>query len=180
MKKKFKSLFSLNPTSITTALIILVIILSITGIPLLDLMELKSLDLRFTSRGIKKPTPEIVLAVLDEKSVDKEGRWPWPRSKVAKLVDKLSQDGTKVIGFDIFFSEPDQNTSLNLLRQLDDDGVRVEGQVDDQAPQVQDEPLVEVVGRDVDPHRQRPVEALVPLGQLAAGPGDDLGVELAR
>ena len=33
----------------------------------------------------------------------------------AKLVDKLSKDGAKVVSFDIFFSEPDQNTSLELI-----------------------------------------------------------------
>jgi len=35
--------------------------------------------------------------MVDEKSLDTEGRWPWPRAKLARLVDALSRDGAKVI-----------------------------------------------------------------------------------
>src|SRR5690554_608944 len=34
-------------------------------------------------------------------------RWPWPRSKIARLIDILSRAEAKVIGFDIGFLEPD-------------------------------------------------------------------------
>ena len=44
-----------------------------------------------------------------KKSLDQEGRWPWPRSTIAMLVDRLSKDGAKVIGFDIGFLEPEEN-----------------------------------------------------------------------
>ena len=118
MKQFFKSFVSLNPISITTGIIILVLVLFVIGIPIFELVELKSYDIRFTSRGVEKPSPEVVLAVIDEKSLDTEGRWPWPRSKMAKLVDALSQDGAKVIGFDIFFTEPDESSQLKLVNQL--------------------------------------------------------------
>ncbi len=65
-----------------------------------------------------QPSPAVVLALIDEKSLDIEGRWPWPRSKLAALVDNLSQDGAKVIGFDVGFLEPDENSQLGLLNQL--------------------------------------------------------------
>jgi adenylate cyclase len=87
------------------------------------MVELRTFDLRFLSRGIEKPSPEVVLAVMDEKSLDKEGRWPWPRSKIARLVDILSQEGAKVIGLDIGFFEPDENTNL---RFLDEFGQKIE------------------------------------------------------
>ena len=66
-----------------------------------------------------KPHDAVVLAVIDEKSLNKEGRWPWPRSKIAKLIDYLSDDGAKVIGFDIGFLEPDKNTNLKLIDQFE-------------------------------------------------------------
>ena len=66
-----------------------------------------------------KPHDAVVLAVIDEKSLNKEGRWPWPRSKIAKLIDYLSDDGAKVIGFDIGFLEPDENTNLKLIDQFE-------------------------------------------------------------
>ena len=118
MKQFFKSFVSLNPTSIITGIIIVVLALFLIGIPIFELMELKSYDIRFTSRGVEKPSPAVVLAVIDEKSLDTEGRWPWPRSKMAKLIDALSQDGAKVIGFDIFFTEPDKSSQLQLVDQL--------------------------------------------------------------
>jgi adenylate cyclase len=70
-------------------------------------------------RGHKKPSSAVVMAVIDEKSLDKEGRWPWPRSKIADLIDTLNKDGAKVIGFDIGFLEPDENSNLKLFHQFE-------------------------------------------------------------
>jgi len=41
------------------------------------------------------------MALIDEKSLATKGRWPLPRSKIAALVDSLSQDKARVIGLDI-------------------------------------------------------------------------------
>jgi adenylate cyclase len=105
-----KPLFSINPASLTLGTILLVVGLWSFGVPIFDLIELKTYDLRFLSRGHLQASPAVVMAVIDEKSLDAEGRWPWPRSKIAALVDILSQDGARVIGFDIAFSEPDETT----------------------------------------------------------------------
>ena len=78
-------------------------------IPFLNRIELDTIDLRFKCRGELKPNSNIVLAVIDEKSIAKEGKWIWPRSKIANLITKLSQAGVKVIAFDIGFLEPDEN-----------------------------------------------------------------------
>lgn len=118
MRFPFKSLFSLNPTSLTFCSILLVIALFLSGTPILDLIELKTYDLRFLSRGQLPPSPSVVMAVIDEKSLNTEGRWPWPRSKLAALVDILSHDEAKVIGFDIGFLEPDENSQLELISQF--------------------------------------------------------------
>ncbi|MGD8878307.1 MAG: CHASE2 domain-containing protein, partial [Syntrophobacterales bacterium] len=82
------------------------------------MIELKTYDLRFLSRGQIEPTPVVVMALIDEKSLDTEGRWPWPRSKIASLVDILSEDEAKVIGFDIGFLEPDENSQLEFIDQF--------------------------------------------------------------
>ncbi len=102
----------------------------ITGIPFLDFMELKTIDLRFASRGELSPLSEVVLAVVDEKSIAGEGKWMWPRSKLAELVTKLSKAGAKVIAFDIGFLEPDRNSEKfieiieNIKKKLLYSGVR--------------------------------------------------------
>src|SRR4030095_8945601 len=110
MRFFLKSLFSIHPTFLTLSTILVVIILFLSGVSILDLIELKTYDLRILSRGSLRPSPEVVLATIDEKSIETEGRWPWPRSKFAALVDLLSRDGARVIGFDIGFLDPDENT----------------------------------------------------------------------
>ena len=109
MRFFLKSLFSIHPTFLTLSTILVVIILFLSGVSILDLIELKTYDLRILSRGPLRPSPEVVLAMIDERSIETEGRWPWPRSKFAALVDLLSRDGARVIGFDIGFLEPDEN-----------------------------------------------------------------------
>jgi signal transduction histidine kinase/CHASE2 domain-containing sensor protein len=58
--------------------------------------------IQHTSRS---PASEILIVAIDEKSLDELGRWPWSRSVHARLVDKLSVAGARVIGLDILFSE---------------------------------------------------------------------------
>ncbi|MGD8688168.1 MAG: CHASE2 domain-containing protein, partial [Syntrophobacterales bacterium] len=118
MRFSFKSLFSINPFSLTFLSILLVVVLFRVGAPILTMIELKTYDLRFLSRGQIEPTPVVVMALIDEKSLDTEGRWPWPRSKIASLVDILSEDEAKVIGFDIGFLEPDENSQLEFIDQF--------------------------------------------------------------
>ena len=119
MIKKLKYFITVNPFSLTFYSILMLLVLIMTGIPILELIELKTYDLRFLMRGQKKPANAVVMAVIDERSLDKEGRWPWPRSKIADLIDKLNKDGAKVIGFDIGFLEPDENSTLKLINQLE-------------------------------------------------------------
>lgn len=68
----------------------------------------------------KNPQPNDAVAIIDidDKSLKTEGRWPWPRSKVADLVDKLHEQGVAVIAFDVFFSEQENNIAESVLDKL--------------------------------------------------------------
>jgi adenylate cyclase len=59
---------------------------------------------------------------LDEASLARLGQWPWPRTRVAELVDKLREAGTAAIVFDVLFAEPDRTSPALLLQDqgLDD------------------------------------------------------------
>lgn len=115
MKLPLRSLVTINPLSVTLVTIVAVIALVIADVPMLDLIELQTYDLRFLSRGPRRPSSAVVLVTIDEKSLETEGRWPWPRSKLAAVVDRVSADGAKVIAFDIGFPEPDENSGLAVL-----------------------------------------------------------------
>lgn len=66
-------------------------------------------------RGIETP---IAIIDIDDQSLQAEGHWPWPRHKLAQLVDALHQEGAAVIAFDILFAEPEINIALTLTNQL--------------------------------------------------------------
>ncbi len=115
MFKKLKS-----PSLIITLLILCAGIYASSSnsvIPFLDIIELKTIDLRFRARGEKVPGSSVVLAVIDEKSLKAEGKWIWPRKKIADLVTRLSDAGARVIAFDIVFSESD-NKGTAILQDV--------------------------------------------------------------
>ncbi len=118
MNERLKNIFSVSPLKITLFVIFIALIMFFIDVPFLRFMELKALDLRMVSRGKLPAGGETVIAVIDEKSLGELGRWPWPRSTIARLVDELKGYGAKAVGFDIVFSEPDQNYSLSAIVDL--------------------------------------------------------------
>jgi adenylate cyclase len=125
-----------GPATVTMATIALVLLLFAFGGPLLHPIELRTYDFRVRIRGASEPLREVVVAAIDEKSLDAEGRWPWPRSKIAALVDALSEGGARVIAFDVAFAESDPSTDVAVVRE-------VERKV--QALGIQDERLTEFI-----------------------------------
>src|SRR5918994_3858322 len=55
---------------------------------------------------------------IDEASLRQFGQWPWPRDRLATLVDKLSEMGASAIAFDILFAEPDRLSPRNVVRDV--------------------------------------------------------------
>ncbi|MGZ3596081.1 MAG: CHASE2 domain-containing protein, partial [Syntrophales bacterium] len=118
MNERMTKIFSVSPLKITILVIFLALIMFFIDVPFLRFMELKALDLRMVSRGKLPVGVETVIVAIDEKSLSELGRWPWPRTTIARLVDKLKGYGAKAVGFDIVFSEPDQNSSLSAIVDL--------------------------------------------------------------
>jgi adenylate cyclase len=75
----------------------------------METLEEKLYDYRFKIRGTINPPENIVIAAIDEKSLGKLGRWPWSRDKIARLVNRLSEEGSEIIVVDIILSEADKN-----------------------------------------------------------------------
>ncbi len=55
------------------------------------------------------PAPVRVVDI-DEASLARMGQWPWPRNKIAEMLDKLGQAGVAVVGFDVLFPEADRTS----------------------------------------------------------------------
>ncbi len=55
----------------------------------------------------RRSAPAVIVAI-DEASLDRFGQWPWPRTFIAQLIDKLGATRPAAIGVDILFPEPDR------------------------------------------------------------------------
>jgi adenylate cyclase len=77
----------------------------------LQRFEYDSLDTRFRYRPRRATPidPRIVIVDIDQRSQEVLGRWPFPRTQFAKLLDVLREDGARVAAFDITFSKPDRS-----------------------------------------------------------------------
>lgn len=78
----------------------------------------KSIDWRLRARGPRKGSDQVVILTVDEKAVEQEGRWPWPRSTIKKIIDRLMEGQAKVIGFDIVFADPVRNEGILALEEV--------------------------------------------------------------
>ena len=55
---------------------------------------------------------------IDEAALAEYGQWPWPRTVVAELVDRLTEAGVAVIAFDVVFAEADRSSLKQLAKRL--------------------------------------------------------------
>lgn len=51
-------------------------------------------------------TDSILLVTIDDESLGRVGRWPWPRSTHAQLIDALTKAKPRAIAYDVLFPEP--------------------------------------------------------------------------
>ncbi|WP_421726159.1 CHASE2 domain-containing protein [Bauldia sp.] len=55
---------------------------------------------------------------IDEESLARVGQWPWPRTTVAELLERLVAGGAATVAFDVLFAEPDQTSPEQLVARL--------------------------------------------------------------
>ncbi len=125
--------------------------------PFVELLNLKGLDFFRTNHP---PHPDIVILAIDNKSLQKLGRWPWSRNIHAQIVNKASEGKPAVLGIDLILSEVESEEADQLLSQslkkanypivLATEGVFVKGQ-------------------------DTPQKALLPLGLFTSSPNIEVG-----
>jgi adenylate cyclase len=62
--------------------------------------------------------PPVVIVDIDERSLKQVGQWPWPRSILAEILEKLGNAGAAVVAFDVLFTETDRTSPQMLLPLL--------------------------------------------------------------
>jgi adenylate cyclase len=79
--------------------------------------ELSSVDTRFEIRGDEAPRDDIVLVLIDDKTLAQiPVRFPYPRSFHARVLDTIERDGPpKAIAYDVEFRQPTKPKEDNAL-----------------------------------------------------------------
>ena len=92
--------------------ILLTLMLSLTGLfkpTFLEFLDYKAFD-ALSAPGTDADISSVpVIIDIDEKSLKLHGQWPWPRYKMAILLNRLHAMGVRAVGIDIMFPEKDRN-----------------------------------------------------------------------
>jgi CHASE2 domain-containing sensor protein len=107
----------------------LTILIALVALRAMDPVPVEELRLRiFDSYQRLAPRPPsdqpVVIVDVDEQSLAELGQWPWPRTRLADLVDTIAGAGATAIAFDFVLAEADRTSPLEMSRvlvQLDDD-----------------------------------------------------------
>ena len=110
------------------ALLRLVLLVALAALRIADPLPIQELRVRvFDLFQVLQPRDAtqrpVVIVDIDEKSLRTVGQWPWPRTRVADLINRLTEMGALVIAFDIVFAEPDRmspGVAADVFRDLDD------------------------------------------------------------
>lgn len=114
MKNTTLSTFRSQGWSLALLLLLIVVQLSVPGF----MVRIRNTSYDWFQRlqpRVYQDAPVRILAI-DDQSLEKVGQFPWPRTKIAELTDKLRTLGAKVIVFDMLFSEQDRTSPGELAK----------------------------------------------------------------
>ncbi len=100
-----------------------VVVFSVTSNALYQNIEGVLYDGLIRSSLGDEPETRVILVDIDEKSLSTEGAWPWPRAKLAMLINRLTRDyQVGVLGIDIVFPEAREDDA-RLIQALHHDNI---------------------------------------------------------
>jgi CHASE2 domain-containing sensor protein/predicted Ser/Thr protein kinase len=85
----------------------------------LDTLDLKLYDVGMRLRGDPESPSNIVMVDIDDDTIEKLGRWPWPRALIAAGLEKIDAGNPRVIGLNFILSEPENNPGIAALKELE-------------------------------------------------------------
>src|SRR5437016_7691596 len=96
----------IDSVAVGFALTLLVVAAQVSGA--LGGLEAALYDLRarVCQHFIRPPTDKLVHLDIDDRAVSEMGRWPWPRARIAEVLDELALARPKAVALDLVLSEP--------------------------------------------------------------------------
>ena len=110
------------PRALAVALLLALAFLRIADPAPLEELRLRAFDFFQVLQPRVAAQRPVVIVDIDEQSLRKFGQWPWPRTRLADLVTRLTKAGALVIAFDVIFPEPDRlspDVVADVFRDLD-------------------------------------------------------------
>lgn len=112
-----------RPHILTIIIILFIVIITIeitNSLPNIstpiEQIELSTRDFAMRLHNTKDTESPIVIVAIDDASLNYTGlQWPWPRSYLAQIINIINNSNARVIGVDIFFSEPDSDPEGDVL-----------------------------------------------------------------
>jgi adenylate cyclase len=114
-------------TIIALSVMILGMALRVYDVPWVELVRVKTFDMYQVLSPRETGGKSVVGIVdIDEKSLADIGQWPWSRTTIADLLNRLADAKAAVVGFDVIFAEYDRtspNQIADSLRGADEETV---------------------------------------------------------
>lgn len=104
--------------AISLTLLVLFVFFRIWDPAPLEAFRLRMFDYYQVLHPRAKSQLPVVIVDIDEQSLQALGQWPWPRTRIAELVRRITKLGSAAMAFDIVFAEPDRLSPAMMAKTL--------------------------------------------------------------
>src|SRR5262249_45321616 len=67
---------------------------------------------------LERTSHPVTIVVIDEAALTRYGQWPWPRTRVADLVNRIAEHRPSAIGLDFLFPDSDRFSPAIMANDL--------------------------------------------------------------
>jgi signal transduction histidine kinase len=96
---------------VVMALVAGIVVAIVSASATLETFELPARDAMLRVRS-PRPVTAVGVVAIDEDSLRAQGPWPWPRERLAALVDRVAASGARAVAVDILLAEPRDGDEL--------------------------------------------------------------------
>lgn len=90
------------------------------GLPYQDVLRTYSFDLYQVAQPRDRISAPVLIIDIDEESLQRFGQWPWPRSLLAQMLEKLWEMEPAAVAFDIIMPEADRSSPCEVTQYIPD------------------------------------------------------------
>lgn len=94
---------------------------------LLVFLEQDTYNSLLRATGQAPPSDRVVIVDIDEASLARQGQWPWPRYRLARLLNSIKEMDPAAVVVDFLLPEPDRTSLANIQEEMARElGVRIQ------------------------------------------------------